>query len=324
MGYQGPPGLYPVGEALWIDGRPVFPTGGYAPSGQSPSDLANPSIANGLALNGQRPLFFVVGLGNRTRYEEAVATVKAHFDAPVRFVLPSQLIRLQREAWRGGLARTTLLGLPVSTNIDAYFLTEGDGHSLPARSAATVSWFRPAMSPMAAPGHTSSMLSGVVTSCRSQLLAAEASRRAGTVVSGRRSRRSDSAGGDGRGGAKRRRRASGLYVWVKFTAKAGARLAVTSLQLTYNAEPRRIRLRKVALTSAAPWSLPRARTSLRELSRRCQPMSPRTWQTAGVISLRFQAPPGRVTLTGFGGSTWVAWPVPVTYPGALYSSGLGA
>ena len=131
IGYQGPPGLYPIGEALWIDGRPVFPTGGYAPGGKTPSGLAVSGIANAASVNSERPLFFVVGLGNCTKYADAVATVKAHFDVPVRFVLPSQLVKLQRQAWKQGLARTTLLGLPASTNIDPYFLTEGDGDSLP-------------------------------------------------------------------------------------------------------------------------------------------------------------------------------------------------
>ena len=111
VGYQGPPGIYPVGEAIWIDGRPIFTTGGYAPSGLNPSALAVSAIANVAAANDERPLFVVVGLGNCTKYADAVATVKAHFDAPVRFVLPSQLVKLQRQAWRAGLARTSLLGL---------------------------------------------------------------------------------------------------------------------------------------------------------------------------------------------------------------------
>ena len=40
VGYQGPPGLYPIGEALWVDGRPVFPVGGYDPNGATPSAQA--------------------------------------------------------------------------------------------------------------------------------------------------------------------------------------------------------------------------------------------------------------------------------------------
>ena len=38
----------------------------------------------------------------------------------------------------------------------------------------------------------------------------------------------------------------------------------------------------------------------------------------GSYRLRFENPPDGVTLTGFGGSSWVAWPVPVTYPGGIY------
>lgn len=38
----------------------------------------------------------------------------------------------------------------------------------------------------------------------------------------------------------------------------------------------------------------------------------------GSYRLRFEDPPASVTLTGFGGSTWVPWPVPATHPGGIY------
>ncbi|MGA2530446.1 MAG: hypothetical protein ABSG36_14970 [Acidimicrobiales bacterium] len=327
MGYQGPPGLYPVGEALWIDGRPVFPTGGYAPSGQSPSALAISAIANAAAVNSERPLFFVVGLGNCTRYEDAVATVTAHFDVPVRFVLPSQLVRLQRQAWREGLAQTSLLGLPVSTNIDPYFLTEGDGHSLPAAFSCdgVVTQARYVTSGGAWTYKFN------VERCRSLSLSFTASGN-GSVQ----------ASGDGRRWEKVAKVSSSpeemvevvanvadvlpsSHVWVKFTARAGSRLALTSLRLTYNAEPRRIRLRTVALRPGSHLEVPQGPNLLEGVAPELPAnVTAKPARTPGSYRLRFETPPDGVTLTGFGGSTWVAWPVPVTDPGALYLFRLGS
>ena len=255
IGYQGPPGLYPIGEALWIDGRPVLPVGGYAPNGPTPSALAVSGIANATSANSERPLFFVVGLGNCTSYADAVATVEAHFDVPVRFVLPSQLVRLQRQAWRQGLARTSLLGLPVSANVDPYFLTEGDGHSLPAvlRTDALVTQARYVV------GGGSWTYKFNVERCRSLSLFFSA------IGSG-----SVEATGDGHhwrkvavvsaapdetvtGEADIADVLPTSHVWLKFTAETTSRFAVTSLRLNYNVQARTEEVQEdVAWTRQSP------------------------------------------------------------------------
>ena len=321
IGYQGPPGLYPIGEALWIDGRPVFPTGGYAPGGPTSSALAVSSIANAAAVNSERPLFLVVGLGNCTTYEDAVATVKAHFDVPVRFVLPSQLVRLQRQAWREGLAQTTLLGLPVSTNIDPYFLTEGDGHSLPAvfNRDGVVSQAR------YVGGGGAWTYKFNVERCRSLSLSFTA------LGSG-----SVQATGDGRQWQKVATVSTSpeemvevvanvadvlptSHVWVKFIAGAGSRFALTSLRLRYNAQPRRIRFDTVPLAPGSRLEVPQGPNLLDGVAAEVPAnVMANSAPQRGSYRLRFETPPAGVTLTGFGGSTWVAWPLPVSHPGGVY------
>lgn len=321
IGYQGPPGLYPIGEALWIDGRPVFTTGGYAPNGSTPSALAVSAIANAASVNSKRPLFLVVGLGNCTRYADAVATVKAHFDVPVRFVLPSQLVRLQRQAWRTGLAGTSLLGLPVSTNIDPYFLTEGDGHSLPAvlNTDGVVTQARYVV------GGGSWTYKFNVERCRSLSLSFSAIG-SGTVE----------ATGDGRHWQKVAVVSASpdktvqvvanvadvlptSHVWVKFTAGAAARFAITSLRLTYNTQPRLTKFKTSPLPPASQLEIPQGPNLLDGVAPEVpENVTAKGPGRRGSYRLRFANPPASVTLTGFGGSTWVTWPVPVTYPGGIY------
>jgi hypothetical protein len=295
--------------------------GGYAPGGPTPSAQAISSIANAAAVNSERPLFLVVGLGNCTRYEDAVATVQSHFDVPVRFVLPSQLVRLQRQAWRDGLAGTTLLGLPVSANIDPYFLTEGDGHSLPAvfNNDGLVTQAR------YVGGGGSWTYKFNVERCRSLSLAFTA------VGSG-----SVQATGDGRRWQKVATVSTSpdemaevvanvadvlptSHVWVKFSAGANSRLALTSLRLMYNTQPRRIRLRTVPLVPGNRLEVPQGPNLVHGVA----PGVPANVTTKparqpGSYRLRFQMPTAGVSLTGFGGSTWVAWPVPVSYPAGTY------
>ena len=321
IGYQAPPGLYPIGEALWIDGRPVFPTGGYAPSGPTPSALAVSSIANAAAANSERPLFLVVGLGNCTKYEDAVATVKAQFDVPVRFVLPSQLVKLQRQAWRTGLAGTTLLGLPVSTNIDPYFLTEGDGHSSPAvlNTDGVVTQARY----VADGGDWTYKFN--VERCRSLSLSFAA------IGKG-----SIQATGDGRNWQEVAKVSvpsdqmaevvanvadvlPTSHVWVKFIAGVGSRFALTSLRLCYNTQPRRIRLRTTQLASGSRLEVPQGQNLLDGVAPELPAnVTAKRLGQHDSYRLMFQTPPRGVTLTGFGGSTWVAWPVPASQPDGIY------
>lgn len=124
VGYTGPIGSYPVGEALWINGRPVLPVAGG--SGSTPSAAAAAGVSGAAAANQARPLFVVTGLANGTTYEDAIALVQSSFDVPVRFVLPGQLIELQRQAWERGLAGTTLLGVASSGSAEFYFLPLGE------------------------------------------------------------------------------------------------------------------------------------------------------------------------------------------------------
>ena len=320
IGYQGPPGLYPIGEALWIDGHPVFPTGGYAPSGASPSALAVSSIANAVQVNSERPLFLVVGLGNCTNYGDAVATVKAHFDVPVRFVLPSQLVRLQRQAWREGLARTTLLGLPVSTNVDPYFLTEGDGHSLPAvfNTGGVVAQARY----VSDGGEWTYKFN--VERCRSLSLSFTA------IGNG-----SVQATGNGRQWQNVVQVSTSQdemvevmvnvadvlpasHVWVKFIAGAGARLAVTTLRLNYNTQPRRIKLSTVPLAPGNRLEVPQGPNLLEGVAPELPADVTAESAPGGSYRVRFESPPNGVTLTGFGASTWATWPVTSSRPGGIY------
>ncbi|MGO9880205.1 MAG: hypothetical protein ACLPSM_12755 [Acidimicrobiales bacterium] len=321
IGYQGPPGLYPIGEPLWINGRPVFPTGGYAPSGPTRSALAVSSIANVAAVNAERPLFVVVGLGNCTSYEDAIATVNAHFEVPVRFVLPSQLVRLQRQAWREGLARTTLLGLPVSTNIDPYFLTAGDGHSTPAvfNNNGVITQAR-----YVGDGGAWTYKFNV-EGCRSLSLSFTA------IGTG-----SVQATGDDRVWQKVVEVSTApdemvevvanvadvlpaSHVWLKFSAGAGSRFALTSLRLTYNAEPRRIRLKTSPLEPGSRLEVPQGPNLLAGVAPELPANVTATVAgRGGSYRLSFQTPPAGVTLTGFGGSTWVTWPVALALPGGVY------
>jgi hypothetical protein len=321
IGYQGPPGIYPVGEALWIDGRPVFTTGGFAPSGSTPSALAISGIANAAAANGERPLFLVVGLGNCTKYADAVAIVRANFDFPVRFVLPSQLVRLQRQAWRNGFARTSLLGLPVSSNVDPYFLTEGDGHSLPAvlwdDGLVTVARY------VLDRGFWTYKFN--VERCRSLTLSFSAIGR-GTVE----------ATGDGRHWRKVANVSASAtevvetvanvadvlpasHVWLRFTAARASRFAVTSLRLVYNAEPRRTKHKTAPLTPVSRLEVPQGPNLLDGIAPAVPAnVTARSLRSRGSYRLSFADPLGSVSLTGFGGSTWVTWPVPATRPGGTY------
>jgi hypothetical protein len=321
VGYQGPPGLYPIGEPLWIDGRPVFPTGGYAPSGPTPSSLAISGIANAAAVNSARPLFFVVGLGNCTRYEDAVATVKAQFGVPVRFVLPSQLVRLQRQAWREGLARTTLLGLPVSTNIDPYFLTEGDGGSLPAvfNQEGVVTQARYV-------GNGGSWTYKFnVERCRSLSLSFTAIGTGSVQATGNGSTWQKVAQVSTLPGnlvevvANVADVLPTSHVWVKFIAGVGSRFALTSLQLTYNSEPRRIRLTTMPIAPGSRLEVPQGPNLLAGVAPEVPAnVTVQPARRSGSYRLKFQTPPAGVALTGFGGSTWVAWPVPSSHPGGTY------
>ncbi|MGA3354588.1 MAG: hypothetical protein ABSD85_15605, partial [Acidimicrobiales bacterium] len=290
-------------------------------TGPTPSALAVSSLANAAAVNSERPLFLVVGLGNCTTYKDAVAKVKAHFDVPVRFVLPSQLVRLQRQAWREGLARTTLLGLPVSTNVDPYFLTEGDGHSLPAvfNRGGVVSQAR------YTGGGGAWTYKFNVERCRSLSLSFTA------IGSG-----SVQATGDGRQWQKVAKVSTSpdemvevvanvadvlptSHVSVKFIAGAGSRFALTSLRLTYNAQPRRIRLNMVSLAPGSRLEVPQGPNLLDGVAPAVPAnVTARSARRPGSYRLRFETPPAGVTLTGFGGSTWVAWPLPISHPRGVY------
>jgi len=326
IGYQGPPGQYPIGEALWIDGRPVFPTGGYASSGPTPSSRAIAGIANAASVNSGRPLFVVVGLGNCTRYEDAVAIVKAQFDVPVRFVLPSQLVRLQRQAWRDGLARTTLLGLPVSANVDPYFLTQGDGRSKPAvfYAGGLLTQAR------YVGGGGAWTYKFNVERCRSLSLSFT------SIGSGK-----VEATGDGRNwqhvaevsgspqelvevAANVADVLPASHVWVKFTAGPTSRFALTSLQLRYNSRPRRIRLKTVPIAAGDRLQVPQGPNLIDGVAPGVPAdVTATTTRRRGSYRLVFEVPPASVTLTGYGGSTWVEWSVPVSHPEGIYLFRLG-
>jgi hypothetical protein len=320
-GYQGPPGLYPVGEALWIDGRPVFPTGGYAPGGPTPSLQAISAIARAAAVNRNRPLFLVVGLGNCTTYEDALATVRAHFDVPVRFVLPSQLVRLQRQAWRSGLAGTSLLGLPVSANLDPYFLTDGDGQSVPAlfRNEGVVSQAR------YVDDGGSWTYKFNVERCRALALSFTALGRGSLEATGdgrnwhRVAAVSAPPGKLAEVGAEVPYALPASHLWVRFTAAKRSRLAVTSFRLAYNAAPRRPRLRTRPLPAGSGLEVPQGPNLLAGVAPGVPAdVKAEAARTAGSYRLKFEVPPGLVTLTGFGGSTWVTWPLPAPNPGGAY------
>jgi hypothetical protein len=321
IGYQGPPGLYPIGEAIWIDGRPIFTTGGYAPNGPTPSALAVSGIANAARVNHERPLFLVVGLGNCTRYADAVATVKAHFDVPVRFVLPSQLVKLQRQAWQQGLAGTSLLGLPVANSIDPFFLTEGDGHSLPAvlNTDGVVTQARYVLSG----GSWSYKFN--VERCKSLSLSFSAIG-SGTVH----------ASGNGREwqrvavvSARQNETVEVVadvadvlpasHVWIKFVAATTSRFAITALRLRYNAPLRKTRRKGAPMAPGSRLEVPQGPNLLARVAPAVPTnVTARRLGRTGSFRLRFANPPNSVTLTGYGGSTWVTWPVPGTYPSGIY------
>lgn len=321
VGYQNPPGLYPVGEALWIDGRPVLPTGGYAPSGSTASGRAASGISQAATINPNRPLFMVVGLGNCTNYEDAIATVNSQFATPVRFVLPSQLVKLQRRAWRNGWAGTTLLGLPASANVDPYFLTTGDGRSVPALfgSAGLVVMAR------SVADSGSWVYEFNVERCHSAVLSFTAIGEGVVHAAG--------DGGYWSRVARVRTRddeqmtveaaiADALpssHLKLRFTAAAGARFSVTSLRLAYNAERHRALIKKNKLPAGSELGQATGPNLIEGVA----PFLPShvAMQPAGGggrYRLTFQVPPESVTLTGFGGSTWAGWSIPEPLPSEFY------
>jgi hypothetical protein len=249
VGYLGPRGPYPAGEPLWINGRPIFAVAGA--TGSTPSEQAASGVTDAISNNDDRPLFVVTGLGNGTTYQDAIDTVGSTFSSPVRFVLPHQLVQLQRQAWERGLARTTLLGVGGSI-VDPYFLPGGEQSS---QQVLFTHGGRTTQARQVRDGGAWSYQFNVER-CRTAVLRVDALG-VGTIE----------ASGDG---ASWRRVASvsapdgsyaevsaqilerpGAHVWVRFTAGAGQTLTMTLCQLTYNAASRPTTVRIKPLPSGS-------------------------------------------------------------------------
>lgn len=232
VGYTGPRGPYPAGEALWINGRPILHVSGG--TGSTPSDRAASGVTETMAQNDERPLFVVTGLGNGTTYQDAIDTVTRTFGGTVKFVRPEQLIRLQREAWQRGLAGTTLLGLTGSV-IDLYFLASGgesseqvlfthDGRTTQARQVS-------------AGGHWSYRFN--VEGCRTAILTIDAIGAGSIEVSSDGERWDPVTEVDAPAGHYSTVTASVLrspaaHLWLRFTSAPDSVLTVTWLRVVYN------------------------------------------------------------------------------------------
>lgn len=233
VGYTGPRGPYPAGEAMWINGRPIFPVSGA--TGSTPSEQAASGVADAVDNNDARPLFVVTGLGNGTTYQDAIDTVGSQFGAPVRFVLPHQLVQLQRQAWERGLARTTVLGVGGSI-VDPYYLPDGAGGS------QQVLFQHDGRTTQARQVHDGGgwAYQFNVERCRSAVLTVDALG-SGTIEASTDgvSWRSvadvvvpDGSYAEVTAAVLDR---SAVHLWVRFTAAAGQDLTVTLCRLTYNA-----------------------------------------------------------------------------------------
>ncbi len=131
LGYTSNIG-YPSGQAMWINGRPVFAMGGFGGgSGSTQAEQAESDISGLLQAVSHRPLFVVVGLDNGSQYTDALSIVQTTYAEKVQFLLPGQLVDLAREAWAKGLSRAAPLGTPASYGVrDTYFLlSAGDDGS---------------------------------------------------------------------------------------------------------------------------------------------------------------------------------------------------
>jgi hypothetical protein len=209
----------------------------------------------------------------------------------------------------------------VSTNIDPYFLTEGDGGSLPAvfNQEGVVTQARYV-------GNGGSWTYKFnVERCRSLSLSFTAIGTGSVQATGNGSTWQKVAQVSTLPGnlvevvANVADVLPTSHVWVKFIAGVGSRFALTSLQLTYNSEPRRIRLTTMPIAPGSRLEVPQGPNLLAGVAPEVPAnVTVQPARRSGSYRLKFQTPPAGVALTGFGGSTWVAWPVPASHPGGTY------
>ena len=329
LGYTQPIGLYPVGEPLWVNGRPVLPVGGYDRSGTTKVAENVAAVDNAAAANLARPLFVAVGLDNLTTYADAVATVQGAYGAAVEFVLPSQLVELMHAAWSSGHARTTLLGLQTTTNLDAYFLVGGDGGSHPTLAGEGATWTQ-----------ARSVADGAswayrfnVEQCRDASLTLAAVG-AGTIAAssdGHRWRTVAEVATQPGSQALVDADLGGLlpapHLWVRFTATSAGALTITSLALHYNRAGAPGGLPAPVSSSALPsgWSV-LAPTSGVNLAASAPPgtlgglgISDAAGGPAGTYTIGFPVDPTGETMGGgYGGTDWVGWAPGGLQPGHTY------
>ncbi len=151
LGYTANHG-YPAGEPLWVDGRPIIALGGYGGSpgngsAQAQLQQAVDALSGTIRAVSHRPLFLGVGMGDGTDYADIMGVAQASYPAPVRFVLPGQMMDLMREAWAKGLMRSAPLATPATQRVaDGFFLTAGaeTSVSLAYARGATDVWERTA------------------------------------------------------------------------------------------------------------------------------------------------------------------------------------
>lgn len=328
FGYQAPPGLYPIGEPLWIDGRPLLPTGGYVPTGAAdgygPGEATHAisGISGAEAVNPGRPQFVVVGLGNYARYGDALTVEQAQFDDPVHFVLPNQLVELMGQAWQHGLARTTLLGLPTSINLDPYFLPHGDDCSSLALFGENGAWTQ---ARYVEDGGSWAYLFNVER-CRSAAASITAIG-AGAVLGsadGVRWRRVASVATPQGERAQVTVDLSDLlpadHLWLRFISCRQRRFAVTSLRLNYNDHRRCTAISRQRIPSGLRLHIPSGSNLIATQTPQVPPhVTARPGPAAGSYHLAFAVPPAGVTATGYGGSTPVSWSVSSIRYGHAYS-----
>ncbi len=325
FGYTSPPGLYPVGEPTWINGKPVTTIGGYAPTGSpssAPVTYATSGIIGAASTNPSLPLFVVVALGNNTTYEDAESIVSASYPGlTVQFVLPSQLVSLQQTAWSNGLLGTTLLGLATSVNIDPYFLGVGDQDSIPvlynngttnvqARQVTDGNW----------------AYEFNVESCTRAILTMTAIG-AGTVEASTNASSWSTVGtidtSSGEIGTLVADMSNYItfpteHLWVRFVAGSEDTLTVTSLRLTYNGS---------TVTTAVTYAtLPTGAAVLgitgSNLVANVNPNTPTSPNTVtpttapGPYALSFPVPSAGVATQGggYGLISWIEWVCPFTTP----------
>lgn len=238
LGYIGM-GPYPAGEPLWIDGRPVLPVGGYggANSAGGPTQAIS-NLTTTVREVPTRPLFLALGLGNGTKYSDAIDVARQSYPEKVSFVLPGQLVDLMRSAWQNGLARTTPLGTPPTSSggpVDAYFLSPSGasvGSSQPGVAAATGRTLR-----NVANGGTWTYALNAER-CQGLGLVMEASGQ-GEVAASRDGKTWTQVGTVAGGQSNTihldlRKFLPAAYVFLRFQAGASSLLTVTGLSVTYN------------------------------------------------------------------------------------------